>query len=145
MALDGQDVNIDSILTAIAKNMEDKLGDKVVVYDLIPEAVSPPCVWARPNDGDYYTTHGSLFTEHHIIVTVLVERSDLESAQNKLRPFLAKSGPYSIKEAIELDPRLGGLASQVVCWRYGKVGAREFARVQYFGADLEVTVYEADS
>lgn len=132
---------IAEICTALSKQLTAKLDRFCQVYDSVPDSINVPCIFARPLDGDLLADPGQ-GGEHNMIITVMVGRADLESAQNEIRPYLARTGSHSVKEAVESDRTLGGLISSIVVRRYRAVGVREFSGTLFFGVDFDLRLWE---
>ncbi len=77
-------------------------------YDLIPDAVVPPCAVVGQLDFTFDIDNARGLDQAQVDVLVIVQRFSERAGQDKLDSYLAGSGSSSIKTAIEGDRTLGG-------------------------------------
>ena len=77
-------------------------------YDLIPDAVVPPCAVVGQLDFTFDIDNARGLDQAQVDVLVIVQRFSERAGQDKLDAYLAGTGSSSIKTAIEGDRTLGG-------------------------------------
>lgn len=82
--------------------------DGLRVYDIMPDVVTPPCAIVGQLDFTYDLNNARGLDQANLDVFVIVQRFAERNAINNLDKYLAGSGDYSIKAAIESDLTLGG-------------------------------------
>jgi hypothetical protein len=78
------------------------------VYDLIPSPAVAPAAIVGQLDFTFDLNNARGLDQANLDVVVLVQRFTERTGQNDLDKYLAGSGAYSIKAAIESDLTLGG-------------------------------------
>jgi len=78
------------------------------VYDLIPSVPVAPAAVVGQLDFTFDLNNARGLDQANLDVVVLVQRFTERTGQNDLDKYLAGSGDYSIKAAIESDRTLGG-------------------------------------
>ncbi len=78
------------------------------IYDIMPDVVVPPCAIIGQLDFTYDLNNARGLDQVNVDVFVIVQRFSERSGMQNLDKFLAGSGNYSIKQAIESDRTLGG-------------------------------------
>jgi hypothetical protein len=78
------------------------------VYDLIPSVPVAPAAVVGQLDFTFDLNNARGLDQANLDVVVLVQRFTERTGQNELDKYLAGSGDYSIKAAIESDRTLGG-------------------------------------
>jgi hypothetical protein len=78
------------------------------VYDLIPSPAVAPAAIIGQLDFTFDLNNARGLDQANLDVVVLVQRFTERTGQNELDKYLAGSGDYSIKAAIESDRTLGG-------------------------------------
>jgi hypothetical protein len=78
------------------------------VYELIPTVPVAPAAIVGQLDFTFDLNNARGLDQANLDVVVLVQRFTERSGQNDLDKYLAGSGAYSIKAAIESDLTLGG-------------------------------------
>ena len=84
-------------------------------------------------------------TQWNLVIRGYVSATLDVTSQQRLDQWLATEGIYSVKEAIEADPTLGGLADWTLVTR--STGSSLFKisnTVSYFGADFFVQIQTTD-
>lgn len=108
-----------------------------------PDLVNPPLAIVQPDSTpvkfDIAMNRG--LDEFRFVVTVLAHRQDERSAQNKLDSYCAGSGEFSVKQAVEYDRTLGGVANDCRVTEISSYGVISVNEIQYAAAEFLVTVY----
>jgi len=81
------------------------------IYELIPTPAVAPAAVVGQLDFTFDLNNARGLDQANLDVVVLVQRFSERSGQNDLDKYLAGSGDYSIKAAIESDLTLGGACS----------------------------------
>lgn len=81
------------------------------VYELVPTPAVAPCAIVGQLDFTFDLNNARGLDQANLDVVVLVGRFSERSGQIDLDKYLAGSGDYSIKAAIESDKTLGGACS----------------------------------
>ena len=110
---------------------------------VIPERVDPPLAFVAPAKGEvvsYLDTFDGGAT-WNLVIRLYVSRWDAPRAQDALDPYLATSGPLSIKAAVEADVSLGGVASSVTVMGASGYGVYTVGNVDYVGVEFLVRIW----
>ena len=82
--------------------------DGLRVFDFMPDVITPPCAIIGQLDFTYDLNNARGLDQANVDVFVIVQRFAERNAIVNLDKYLAGSGDYSIKAAIESDQTLGG-------------------------------------
>jgi hypothetical protein len=114
-------------------------------YDVWPHTINPPVAVVRPLGGDDHNTFDG-GPDFRLEITLLLQLSVQDAAQEDLDAYLATDGPLSISAVVEANRSLDGTADSVSVtgWRdYGvlRIGADEEGRgADYLGCKFDVEV-----
>lgn len=103
---------------------------------------TPPCAHIYPGEVEFDVTGSRGLDRRELTVEAMVAQVNDKGAQQYLDLMLAGAGPNSVKEAIEADTELGGLAESLRVTRC--TGYRTFVldgRPPWLGAEWTVEVY----
>lgn len=129
---------ITDIRDALATNLATVSGLRTSAE--VPDMPNPPIAVVQLQSIDYDQAMQGGMTRYNFIVTVIVDRVDARRVQERLNTYASTSGS-SIKEAVESDRTLGGIAYDAVCSAMTNVGAISLqGDVTYLAADFTVTV-----
>jgi hypothetical protein len=110
---------------------------------IAPDLVNPPIAIVQPDSTpvkfDIAMNRG--LDEFRFIITVLAHRADERTAQNKLDTYCAGSGDFSVKQAVEYDRTLGGVANDCRVTEISSYGSISVNEIQYTAAEFLVIVY----
>jgi hypothetical protein len=81
------------------------------VYDIVPDVIVPICAIVGQLDFTFDINNARGLDQANLDIFVIVQRFSERSGQDNLDKYLAGSGSYSIKAAIESDRSLGGVCS----------------------------------
>jgi hypothetical protein len=95
-----------SIREALKKQLEEIKGLRA--YDTMPDLPQPPCAVVGQLDFTFDLNNSRGLDQANLDVYVLVQRFSERTGQDNLDKYLAGSGDYSIKAAIESDLTLDG-------------------------------------
>jgi hypothetical protein len=131
---------VTQIRQGIATNLGTISGLRVSA--IVPDNPNPPVAFIEPQGVSYDTTFGRGMDEFDFDVTVLVQRmTDTRTGQNLLDGYIQSSGSQSVKQAIELDRKLGGLVQDCRVTGLSSYGVATYGETTYFAAVFAVKVY----
>lgn len=83
----------------------------------VPEKYAPTCAYVGPAPGDFINFRPDLDddVDYHLVVTLVVQGTDIAAAQTTMDAYLVKSGPMSVIAAINAGGNLGGIVSSARC------------------------------
>ena len=112
------------------------------VYELLPDNPAPPGVAIALERVLYDSVFARGADEFQFSLQLFVARADDRTAQVRLEEYLAGSGPYSIKTAVEADPTLGGVAQTVRVSAASNLGTQDRADgTSLLLVDFSVTIH----
>lgn len=130
-------------LAEITIAIKERLGtiDKLSSYAIEPASPKYPAVWPflRSPAAEYDQTFDGAMT-WFFSLTLALSSSDTGHAQTNLMPYLAPSGPKSIKAAIDALPNLGLAGVYASVRRVESIGTLSIAGGQAVGAVLVLEV-----
>lgn len=107
----------------------------------VPDNPTPPQAIVELQSVDYDGAFHQGVATYSFIVTVIVARAAERSAQARLNAF-ASTGAGGIKNAVESDKTLGGVAFDVRVEQMSNISAVSLGGdVSYLSADFVVTVF----
>lgn len=107
------------------------------VYDVVPDQANVPCAMVGPPERITFDSVMQRGADEYLIpIRILVNRSDLGSAQDALDGYLAGAGATSVKAAIEGDVTLGGAVDTTRVKEARNYGAFEVGEITYLGVEF---------
>lgn len=136
------------IRNAIAANLKAHFGDGVQVLPRPLAQPTPPTVYVRSGPIQYDRAMGRGHDDHTYVVVALVANTTDEGSQLLLDEYMAPTGPRSVKQAVERDPLLGGLAddtwveecSGAITYSFDLVSTGGAQRPSLLGAEWTVRI-----
>jgi len=110
------------------------------VYDLIPSVPVAPAAVVGQLDFTFDLNNARGLDQANLDVVVLVQRFTERTGQNDLDKYLAGSGAYSIKAAIESDLTLGG-ACNTLRVTSAEAGNYSSGDIEFLSYRYRITVY----
>ena len=129
---------VSDIRDGVKKNLSSI--DDLRTYDIIPDVIVPPCVVVGQLDFTFDLNNARGLDQANLDVFVIVQRFSERTGQNKLDKFLAGSGAYSIKAAIESDRTLGG-ACDTLRVTSAESGTYQMGDIDYLSYRYRLTVW----
>lgn len=83
------------------------------VADHLPEQLNPPVAVIQVQSVTYHRAMRGGLSTWDYVVSVIAGRMGERSAQRTLDQWMSYDGPWSVREALEADQTLGGVASTV--------------------------------
>ena len=109
-------------------------------YELIPSVPVAPAAIVGQLDFTFDLNNARGLDQANLDVVVLVQRLSERTAQNDLDKYLAGSGAYSIKAAIESDLTLGG-ACNTLRVTSAEAGTYASGEIEYLSYRYRLTVW----
>ena len=107
---------------------------------------TPPTIWVATFQLAFDTAYGSRLggmkytDEYTVTVQALVDTSDWQRGQELLDQFMAGSGAYSVKDAIETDKTLGGACDTLYVSESSGPVLNTFQTSSYLLSEWTVTI-----
>ncbi len=127
-----------AIREGLKANLETIKGLRV--YELIPTPAIAPAAIVGQLDFTFDLNNARGLDQANLDVVVLVQRLSERTAQNDLDKYLAGSGAYSIKAAIESDITLGG-ACNTLRVTSAEAGTYASGEIEYLSYRYRLTVW----
>lgn len=127
-----------AIREGLKNNLETIKGLRV--YELIPTPAIPPAAIVGQLDFTFDLNNARGLDQANLDVVVLVQRLSERSGQNDLDKYLAGSGDFSIKAAIESDLTLGG-ACNTLRVTSAEAGTYASGEIEYLSYRYRLTVW----
>ena len=111
-------------------------------FDYQPDQVNPPFAFATLDEIRYHQTgmsSGGVVMD--FTVTVVVQRVSERTAQDKVDQYTSWDGAQSVRAAIEADPTLGGVCSDLIVNSASNFTNIDANDTLYLAMDFKVTVY----
>ena len=128
--------SVSALRTAIATNLGTISGLRTSAE--IPDNPSPPIAIVSLDSIDYDGAFKQGLTTYNFSVSVIVGRASEREAQRRLDAYAQTDG---VKDAIESDRSLGGIAYDVRVVNLSTVGSLQLNEQTYMAADFTVVVY----
>jgi len=130
-------------MSQIRAGLGDRLGtiDRLRVRDYMPDSVTPPMAVVSPSQVNYDLNAQSGLTNYSFTVSLLVVRADARSAQLEVDKYIAPTGEYSVKAAIEGDRTLGGIVNTCRVTAVNNYTSQDVNDTLYLALDFEVEVW----
>lgn len=110
-------------------------------FDYQPDALNPPVAWSQLNSVTYHGAFGSGDVQYDLTVFVVVGRVSERVAQSNLDGYLSYDGASSIRNAIEGDTTLGGVAQTLVVNRSSSIRSLSVGEAEYLTIEISLTVH----
>jgi hypothetical protein len=130
---------INEIRQGIIDNLTSIYGLRAAA--VVPETPNPPVAIVELNSGAYDTAFGRGMDAWQFTITLIVGRSDNRAAQIQLDEFVASSGGRSVKQAVESNKTLSGIAQDCRVTNLNSYGQITLGDVTYSGAEFAVSVW----
>lgn len=130
------------IPSEIRDGLKKNLGniDGLRIYDIMPDVINPPCAIVGQLDFTFDLNNGRGLDQANVDVFVIVQRFAERNAINNLDKYLAGSGDYSIKAAIESDLTLDG-ASNTLRVTSAESGTYMAGDVEFLSYRYRITIW----
>lgn len=107
-----------------------------------PDRVSVPAAAVELTSIEFGATYGvNAVDVHQFTIRVYASRADDKSGQDRLDTFINPAGATSVKQALDTDQTLGGLAQTLRVTGVDNYGVYEVGTTPYYGAEFAVTVW----
>lgn len=113
----------------------------IYCHDTIPDDVYPPAaIVGMPSTLRYDFAFRSAVTKISFPIRLVVGRYTESESQDKLDDLCSADGASSIRNAIDTDPTLGGVAQSSRLVEARDFGVYTVAGVEYIGCEIEIEV-----
>jgi hypothetical protein len=136
-------------LQQLQKAIFERIGEPLpdlTGYAHLPDLVEVPAYYVEPDRQfiDYEQAFMSGMADHHLLITVLVDKIDEEQAQRDLEPYLDPYGPFITALRAQhvgdtLDQMSNGFVEVHFADGYGYCWDKQHQTV-YYGAQIHITV-----
>ena len=109
-------------------------------YDQVPDVIVPPCAIIGQLDFTFDLDNARGLDQANLDVFVIVQRFSERAGLDRLDKYLAGSGDFSIKAAIESDKTLGG-ACDALRVTSAESGTYQTGDIDYLSYRYRITVY----
>jgi len=106
----------------------------------VPDSIAVPAFFPAEVDIDFDQAFAGGMDRFVITCRVMASRADDRTGQAKLKGYLARVGPQSIRAALSADRSLGGVCDSLHVQRASGYGQYEHAGTIYYGAEFTVLV-----
>jgi hypothetical protein len=131
--------NISELRSGIATNLSTISGLRVT--DTIPDQINPPQAILSLSSVNFQQAMKRGLTLYTFTLTVLVARQSERSGQAKLDTYVQSTGANSIRNAVEIDRTLGGVAFDCTCSQVTSYGVTSIGEINYISGEFEILVY----
>jgi hypothetical protein len=131
--------NISELRSGIKTNLSTITGLRV--SDTIPDQINPPQAILSLTSIDYNKAMHRGATLYTFTLTVMVARQSERSGQAKLDSYVQSTGTSSIRNAVEIDRTLGGVAFDCTCPQVTSYGVTTIGDINYITGEFEIIVY----
>lgn len=130
-------------LAAIRQALVDALStiDGLNVLGYQPEQPPVPCAVVFRSGGSPRSDFGRTTPVYTFEVRVVASRADAIAAQQQLDLFVERGTGWSVWDALEVDPTLGGVVQTIRCGDVTGDQQVQVGDVTYLGCDFTVTVH----
>lgn len=113
-------------------------------YAFVPDVIAEPCFYPGAVDINYDKAYQRGMDEFFIDCMLLVSRAEAQAGQEALDRYLAGSGAYSVKSAVEGTPgvaqTLGGACHDVHVINVRGYRQYQVGETSYYGAKLRTHI-----
>jgi hypothetical protein len=129
-------------LDAIIDGLNEALRaiDGLHICENWPEQITPPAAAVQVEGGDYDTTMNDDSQDVQFVVHVWTSKTSNRAGLSKLWTYLRRTGDSSVKQALEADQSLGGVAEFVAARQFRTPGFATFGEMQYYAGEVVVVV-----
>ncbi len=132
-----------SSIADLADGLETRLATitGLRVFDHIPDVFAVPCAFVLPESVDYHGAFANGLVEVPFTVTVVVGRSAERASQKSLYAYMSATGDKSVRQAIEADQTLAGVAQSLVVENAENIRVVSQGEADYLAVDFSCVVY----
>jgi hypothetical protein len=130
-------------IQAIRERMAVNLGtiSGLRTAENVPDIVNPPVAVVSLEQIAFDGAFNQGLTTLEFTIFVVVSRADERTAQRKLNQYVAPTGAFSIKSAVESDRRLNNLVADLRVRGVTNIGSLQLDDQEYMAAEFAVAVY----
>jgi hypothetical protein len=130
-------------LSDIKQGLADRLATvpRLRVSPQIPEQVNPPVAVVSRARVDYHRDMAGGTTEWTMQVQLIAGRMAERQSQRTIDAWLSWDGPASVRQAIEADGTLGGVALDTVVTDADALSTFQIGDSEYIGVTMNIRVW----
>jgi hypothetical protein len=130
-------------LSDLKQGLADRLATvpRLRVSPQIPEQVNPPVAVVSRAQVNYHRDMAGGTTEWTMQVQLIAGRMAERQSQRTIDAWLSWDGPKSVRQAIEADGTLGGVALDTVVTDADALTTFQIGDSEYIGVTMNVTVW----
>lgn len=132
-------IDIQAIRSKISVNLATIPGLRTV--ENVPDLVNPPVAVVSLDTIEYDGTFQQGLTTLNFTVFVIVSRASERTAQKQLNQYVAPTGTYSVKSAVESNRSLDGTVADLRVRSVNNIGSLELDTQDYMAAEFVLVVY----
>jgi len=126
---------------AVISTITSASGRQVTGYAYPPGTAEAPAAIVTMGEGEFLTYRSSQNSRDlTLVIGVLIQAGDRESAFEELDAFLDDAGPQSIYAAFAADPTMNGLIDDISVVSASNYGEITYNGADYYGFELGVEV-----
>lgn len=131
-----------AVRRAIKERLDSIVPDDLLVCAFVPDGITPPYVWIEPDrtNAEFQIQFQGGGTKLKLLITILTNRMDEESAQDYLDDFIDEDGPFvdGLQQSGP-DYESAGI-SYVDALVAGSYGTYKVGDTYYFGVQIAIRV-----
>ncbi len=130
---------VSQVMTGVKNRLATITGLRV--FDFQPDNINPPSAFPQIDSVEYHGAFGGGDVRFNMTVVTIVGRVSDRTAQSSLDTYLSYSGAGSIRQAIEGDPTLGGVASTLVVSQSANIRTLAIGEAEYLSIEITLVVH----
>jgi len=136
-------VSLAAIRQGLATNLEAIPETQISPYIIPP---TPPTIWVATITLQFDLAYGSRLAgmkytdQYEVVIQALADTSDWQRGQEVLDQYMAGSGAYSVKDALEADKTLAGACDTLYVSEASGLALNTFQTSSYLPSEWTVTI-----
>lgn len=130
---------VSQVMTGVKNQLATITGLRV--FDFQPDNINPPSAFPQIDSVEYHGAFGGGDVRFNMTVVTIVGRVSDRTAQSSLDAFLSYSGASSIRQAIEADRTLGGVAQTLVVSQSANIRSLAIGEAEYLAIEITLVVH----
>ena len=136
-------MSLAAIRQGLATNLEAIPETQISPYIIPP---TPPTIWVATITLQFDLAYGSRLAgmkytdQYEVVIQALADTSDWQRGQEVLDQYMAGSGAYSVKDALEADKTLAGACDTLYVSEASGLALNTFQTSSYLPSEWTVTI-----
>lgn len=130
---------VSQVMTGVKNSLATISGLRV--FDFQPDNINPPSAFPQIDSVEYHGAFGGGDVRFNMTVVTIVGRVSDRTAQSSLDAYLSYSGASSIRQAIEADRTLGGVAKTLVVSQSANIRSLAIGEAEYLSIEITLVVH----